>query len=476
MTPTIARMRELDDKLYRLGFPRTSGWWRDTLSTFYASGKRQLVLRVGRRGGKSSTLSRVAVCEAVGEHHVPPGDIGVVPFISVKREEAQKRLRTIREILDAIGEPYRPLQSGYELADYRTGFQVFTASIAGVSGPTSISVVGDEVSKWRDADTGANPATEVLASVRPTMATQPNARMFLSSSPMGRLDAHAKAFEMGDTAFQMVAFAPTWIANPTISEADTHVLEPDEDTWRREYAAIPMEQSESSLLTPGLLDRITRKAPETLPYQDGWEYVAQMDPATRGNGWTLVIATRRREGDRFRRVIVRLREWRGTSSRPLLPDVVLAEIAAELAPYHLTAVWSDQHHADSLMAIGRRIGLRVLVDTMSAPKVLDQAENLATWIADDEVEIPQHPQLRADLLSIRRVLTANGMTIRLAETPDGRHADYAAAVMGSLGRFLRVPSAADDRPAWKREQDAILARVQKKHGPKPDVPWWKRSA
>src|ERR1035438_1009092 len=109
MHPTIARMKDLDAKLALAGFPLTSPWWGQTLSRFYNSGKKQLVLRVGRRGGKSSTLSRVGVCEAYGEHRVPPGDIGVVPFISVRREEALKRLRTIREILDAVGLPYKPM-------------------------------------------------------------------------------------------------------------------------------------------------------------------------------------------------------------------------------------------------------------------------------------------------------------------------------------------------------------------------------
>ena len=87
----LTHLDALDRTLVEAGFPAMSAWWRDALATFYASGRRQLVLRVGRRGGKSSTLSRVAVCEALyGEHPIPPGDVGVVAFVSVRREGTRK--------------------------------------------------------------------------------------------------------------------------------------------------------------------------------------------------------------------------------------------------------------------------------------------------------------------------------------------------------------------------------------------------
>ena len=65
MSPIVTRLRALDRALVANGFPSTSPWWSATLERFYASGKRQLVLRCGRRGGKSSTLCRVGVAEAL---------------------------------------------------------------------------------------------------------------------------------------------------------------------------------------------------------------------------------------------------------------------------------------------------------------------------------------------------------------------------------------------------------------------------
>ncbi len=476
MHPIVQRLHALDEALACVGFPRTSPWWLDTLARFYSTACRQLVLRVGRRGGKSSTLCRVAVVEALyGEHVIPPGDVGVCAIISTHRDEAAQRMRTIRAILDALGVKYRPIDGGIELADRPIAFKVYTASISGVSGFTAIAVVADEVSKWRDADTGANPAREVLSSLRPTLATMPSARIFLSSSPLGRLDAHASAFDTGDDWFQLVAFAPTWVANPTVTEAATHKLERDEDRWRREYAAIPMEGDETSLLSATLLDRATRAvapalAPADLtaglragdvPREPGVTYVAAMDPGFVRNPWTFVVAARRWVAGRIKRSVVLVREWRGTAASPNDPALVLGEIAPLVRYYDTGGVWSDQYEKYGLQSIASRpeIDIGVWVEDKSAAERLARYEAMVTQFSDDEIELPSDKQVRADLLAIRQRLTPNGFTIHLPETPDGRHADYAPSVSLALAQCLADPEPlppAMGTPAFYALQEALI--------------------
>ncbi len=181
----------------------------------------------------------VAFALAYEVRNIPAGDVGVVAFISVNKKEATSRLRTIKSILDAISVKWKPIPDGVELEGRPVIFQTFACTVGAVSGFTSILVIADEVSKWINEDTGTNPAGEVLAAVRPTMATQDAGRIVLSSSPMGFKDAHALAFDEGDTNHQQVVKAESWIANPTLTEAKTRGLEPHEATWRREYAAVP---------------------------------------------------------------------------------------------------------------------------------------------------------------------------------------------------------------------------------------------
>ncbi len=425
----IARFDEVDATLVAKGFPPTSLWWRAAFERWYRGGKRQLVARVGRRGGKSSSLSRLAVVEALyGRHSVPPGDVGVVAVVSTDRSEAYGRLRTIEAILDALGIAYRPCRGGIigiELVSRRIAFRVFTASISGVSGFTSVFVMCDEVSKWSDADTGANPASEVLASIRPTMQTQTNARMVLSSSPMGMYDAHFDAFELGETDGQVVAHAPSWVANPTITEEQTRRDEPNESRWAREYAAIPQTEAESSLISEYLVDRAVRRLPQPwhTPYIEGHHYVAAMDPATRGHAWTFVVATRGVDGVRR---IAYAQEWRGSPSYPLRPGAVLAEIHTIAASYGLRVVTTDQHAIDHLRDLcPKGLHLREAAWTLQTKR--DGYEHVLTLLQDERLELHPDPQVKADLLGIRKCFTRTGVTYELAEV-HGRHSDYAPAV------------------------------------------------
>lgn len=443
----LARFDEVDAKLVAAGFPPTSPWWRETIEHWYRAGTRQLVDRVGRRGGKSSTLSRLAVVESLyGRHNIPPGDVGVVPIVSTDKPEAMGRLRTIEAILDALGVAYKPCKApilGIELVDRPIAFRVYAASIAGVSGFTSIFVLLDEVAKWADKDTGANPAKEVIRSIRPTMLTQPNARMVLSSSPWGMLDAHYDAFEAGDTPLQTVAYAPTWVANPTITEEQTRIEEPDESTWLREFKAEPQAEIEEGLLTEMLVDRAVRKPvldPQTrklvvdLPRMPGHFYVATMDPATRGNAWTLVVATR--GPDRVRRVAL-AREWRGTRAIPLVSKDVLLEIRELIKPYGLTWVTSDQWAGDPLRDTAREVGLTLVLEPWTHINKCEAYVGLRTMLLDEELELPPVDAVKTDLLGIRKKLTRNGVTYELA-TQGARHSDFAPAIAMAAAKVRGV--------------------------------------
>jgi hypothetical protein len=460
----IHRFDQLDRVLQSKGFPATSPWWRSTIERWYAGGKRQMVARVGRRGGKSSTLCRLAVVEAIyGGHEVPPGDIGVVAIVSARRPDALERLRTIAAILDAIGMKYEERGDSLYLASKRVVFTVFTASIAGVSGFTGIFILLDEVAKWRDSDTGANPAQQVIVSIRPTIATQPEARIAIISSPMGLLDAHADAFALGDTALQTTAYAATWDANPTVSEEYTRTLEPDEMVWQREYKAIPQAENELSLLTDHALSKLVRalrqpaaNEPEMFTAFDllpdpRHKYLATIDPATRGNAWTLSVCAL--SDERVRRVCM-TREWRGTKNKPLKAGDVFKEIAQLIRPYGLRHVHSDQFSEDTLREIAAQHDVFLIVDTpWSAATKADAYDGLATLVREKLLEIPPSAVVKTDLLGIRTKLTRSGVVYELA-TQGPRHSDFAPCIAMAV-MLAKVP------PSMLAEQLSLAERSER---------------
>lgn len=438
---------EVEMRLAAFGREPVTPWWRDVLERFYAQSLRQLVLRVGRRGRKSETLCLVGVLEARwGNHPVPNGDVGVVAVVSVDLREAGERLRVIDSLLTWLDIPHKTTARAIKLETIEgrpdIEFRTYAATMGGVRGFTCICAILDEVAFWKDVDTGANPATEVIESLRPAMVAMPNARMFLSSSPLGMLDAHADAFNAGDGGGQMVAFAPTWVANPSVTEEATRFLCVNEQRWSREYGAIPMEGTEESLLSSAMLDRCTRTGNVIPPREPGLIYVAAMDPGFVRNPWTLAVACMRWDGEKIKRSIVGVWEWKGTSAKPNEPETVLRDVAAIVKPYGIEMVESDQYERFGLDTIARRkdIGLYIRVESRGSQERLGMYEAIVTKFSDGEIDIPEHAQLRADLLGIRQKLTAGGFTISLQEVGD-RHCDYAPSVVLALSsKYHREPA------------------------------------
>lgn len=237
----IEQLWELEATLVAAGFHSLSPWWREQIERFVRSGCRRWVIRAGRRAGKSSALARLAVAVWLfGAWSVPRGDIAVIPFISVSKDESGARLRTICEILDVLNVEYEQRGEEIEVTSPRALiFRAIACTAKASVGFTACFIVADEQALWESRETMANPAPEVMGHLNPTTATQPHAWIVESSAPHGTDDYHAASIERGDTDHQRVSFAPTWVANPTLTEADTHALEPDDRMWSMRYAAIP---------------------------------------------------------------------------------------------------------------------------------------------------------------------------------------------------------------------------------------------
>lgn len=260
----LRRLWALEDTLISAGFPAMPAWWRETIERHQRSGKRRLTVRKGRRVFASTCVApRLAVAEMLfGEHpHLPGTPPNVFAFLSVKRGEAANRLRGIRAILDVLGEPYAERGETIELLNRPAVFAVMTANYRLSVGETVAFAWCDELARWRDDDAGANPAEQVIASIMPALATLPDAKMFLVSSPLGPDDYHARQFDLGETPGQCVAFGATWTINPTLPREKCQELEPDPKLFAREYGAIPWA-SASGAFEPEHVERCFRPVPD----------------------------------------------------------------------------------------------------------------------------------------------------------------------------------------------------------------------
>ena len=251
------------------------------------------------------------------------------------------------------------------------------------------------------------------------------------------------------------------------------------DAYKTDFLA-EFADAEGALIPGVHIEAAVRAAPADVPPENGYQYAAEMDPGVRSNAWTLVVT--RMVGKRTQCVLAR--EWTGSKTEPIDPIATLRAVRACVAPYRVERVGSDQYGIDFIRAIGRD-----LRDKDGNPTPLEVTEYQATRKSNDEgytdlaqrfavgeMEIPDNPNLVSDLRRLVRKTVATGIHIDLPQTSDGRHCDFAPALMRAAQRGTAQPKVADPRPQVQVEQEASLARAVKRYGRKAEVPWWKRSA
>ena len=270
MSATFQTLRAVDAELVaRTGQFPLSPFWLDFAERGYAHPTASTwVGQVGRGGAKSYFSRRVALNETIyGDWHIPSGERHYFLFGSENTDEAAQRLAGLETDLKALNIDHKRDGDEIRLLDVPRGFIVRAGRIGAFSGFRAFGYSLDELSKWRFDPTLANPAGELMSSAAAMLVTHIRSttdrpKRLLLSSPFSVVDAHYEAFARGETADQIVVNAPSWVANPGITEAETRKLEPDESVWLREYKAIPSAAAGLAFGDPGLVEACFGPMPE----------------------------------------------------------------------------------------------------------------------------------------------------------------------------------------------------------------------
>jgi hypothetical protein len=426
----------LDEFLVCRGFNPTGDWWLAQLERYWRSGKFIFVGRVGRRGGKSTMACRTGVTIALWGHwKIPPGETAKVIYISLDRREASDRIDTIKAILTALGEPFEPRNGEIWLKRRAVVFIVLVATIGGVSGKTAIAAFCDEAAKWRDKHTGANPASEVFASLKPSMLTmRPCAFLFLISSPFSTVDAHYREFEEGETRQKVVAEAPTWIANPSRTEEDTREMEADQRVWRREYAAIP-QAAAGSVFDGDAVERMFR--PRAYLGSRRSASALLLDPSSgKKDTWAWCVAwweTPLLADGSPRPSVFTVRGIDGVEGHFFdhgdARDVV-ARAAEAGRLLGAEVAHSDQREELALKAMFANEGLGFYSHPWTQPTKIQAIERLRRLAADNRISIEPHEKMKRELLAFEEKATPNGSFTYAGR--GGEHDDYVALLVTGM--------------------------------------------
>lgn len=396
----------------------------------------ELWLAIGRRGGKTQEAALVAVfhaCFIDYRERLAPGEVATVMAIAADRKQARHLMRYVSGLLHSNPMLERLIvresTDTIELAN-RCVIEVGTASFRSVRGYTLAAVVCDEIAFWR-SDESANPDAEILAALRPALATLGGPLLCLSSpySKRGELwRAYQRYYRQPGEV--LVAQAASRVMNPELPQRLVdQAMERDRPAALAEYMA-EFRNDIDAFIDVEAIERLTRSEPVTLPPQSGTRYRAFVDPAGGGaDGFALSIAHREKSG----RVVVDLVTERIRQN----PAAVVAEYAALLRQYGISEVTGDRYAGAWVSTEFDRCGISYKFSERNRSELY--LDCLAMFNSGS-VELPPVDKLQRQFQNLeRRTSRAGRDTI---DHPRGLHDDLANAVAGAAvicGQYRETP-------------------------------------
>jgi hypothetical protein len=386
-------------------------------------------LIVSRRGGKSRVLALIASYLAAFVNWTPylaPGERGHIVVIATDRRQCRTIMNYVRAFI--AGTPLladlidRDNAEELELSNGLT-IEVVTCSYRAVRGRTIIAALGDECAFWAD-DTGSNPASEVIASLRPAMATIPESLLLIASSPYSKRgplwDARKRWF--GKPGRILVWSAPTWTMNPLLpreGEVIASAFESDPLSASAEYGA-QFRNDIDAFVSREVVEALVMAGRYELAPAAATRHVAFTDPSG-GSSDSMTLAIAHRAGDVG--VLDAVREWKP----PFSPEAVVTECASLLKSYRCSSVTGDRYAGEWAREPFRKHGIQYLLSEQVASDIYRDTLPL---LNAGRVELLDLPRLVSQLSNLERRVARSGKDS--ISHPVGQHDDIANSVAGVL--------------------------------------------
>jgi len=392
----------------------------------------------GRRSGKSFASALIAVFLAVFKDWTPylsPGERGWIFIIA--NDKAQAGI--IKGYVSGIFHSSRALkamisQETKEEITLKNGVSVAvkTCSFRTLRGYSILCAILEEIAFWRSEDS-ANPDKEILAAVRPALATIPESLLIGISTPYNRGGVLWEQFKnyYGKPGGPLIWRAPTRVMNPTIdARLIENALKEDPQAARAEWEAEWREDIEA-FITAELVEAVMIPGRYELPKIDGPDYFGFIDPSGgRQDAFTLGICHRESSG---KIVLDVLRERRP----PFQPKGVVSEFADVLKSFKLSSVESDKYAGEWVPEAFREHGITVKNSELTASELY---LNFLPLVSNGTVELLDNKRLIAQLTGLERRARSGGKD--LITHYAGGHDDLANAAAGACVMAVKSESGA----------------------------------
>ena len=379
----------------------------------------------GRRAGKSFMLALVATylaCFHDYRKHLAKGERGTIMVIAQDRAQSRVIMRYIQGLLTVpmlARMVAREVASGFDL-DNGITIEIHVASYRSTRGYTIVAALLDELAFW-PTEGASDPDSEIIAAIRPGMATIPGAMLLCASSPYARRGVLWEAYHRyygkdGPLIWQ----AATRTMNPTVPKAVVDAeIERDPARAAAEYLAEFRIDVESFVLREVVQACVTAGIYERPP-QSNQRYVAFIDPSG-GSTDSMTLGIAHQEADQI--VLDAVREVRP----PFSPESVVSDFAQLCKTYRINQLQGDRYAGVWPVEQFRKCGLRY--EQSANPKSQIYGA-LLPLLNSRRVELLDHPRLCGQLASLERRTARSGKD-SIDHAPH-QHDDLINAAAGAL--------------------------------------------
>jgi hypothetical protein len=407
---------------------QTSVWRKHTgRSTTPAEAFKEAWLVCGRRSGKSRISAFVATYLATFIDWRPwlaPGEIATVMLLASDRRQVQVLKNYIDGFFDSIPILRRMVTNRtadtIELEN-QVEISIHTSSFRAVRGYSIAACLCDEIGFWQDGDS-SNPASQILAAVRPAQATFPKSLLLCFSSPYARRGVLFETWRdhYGKDSPVLVWQAPSRSMNSTISLLTVELAKiRDRAAARSEWEA-EFRSDLESLFDEEVLAGLIASGRLELPPVQGVSYIAFTDPSGgQSDSFTLAIA----HSEENIAVLDVVREI----IPPFSPEATVKEYCDLLKSYGICEVHGDRYAANwsSEQFLKNAINYR--------PSERSKSEiylSFLPMVMSGQIELLDHKKLLNQFTDLER-RTRTGGRDSVDHSP-GAHDDIANAVAGVM--------------------------------------------
>lgn len=400
----------------------------------------EINLIVGRRGGKSTISAIIALYSTLKVNWKPflrKTPVATILILSHSVEFSEEILEILREmvesspILDRLRDTKRkntqrifhlriPFLKTDETIEYsRVRVKVGAASKKTTRGSAVCTLLCDEIAFWNLAEDAAEPDTEILRAVRPSLLQFGDyATIIKLSSPGIKQGALYEEWNRReDLRSVSVQFkAPSWVWN-TILPKDNFKKEwiQDPDGFDSEYRGNFVD-SVSNFILPEYVDLCVMKGVSFNTPSDDKKtmYSASIDAAFKGDRFAFVLV-----GYNEKRVTTYVvKYWEGTRKSPVKIHEVASFIRTVTREYGVNEVSADQFAFQPLRELFLQYGVSLTENTFTIPYKRKIYFGLKRLINNQQLDLLDIPLLSKEIKELKVEQTATGQ-VKIGHPPGG---------------------------------------------------------